>query len=60
MSLIPNQQQPVALSPEDLAKVDQAVAEMRAGDGITMDAALEKARAHTRQWLESNPNHKTA
>ena len=45
---------PLRLSPEQMAQVEQGLAEIRAGKGLTLEQVAEEIERKKAEWLEAN------
>lgn len=44
----------IALTPEELAMIDEAEAQYQRGEGMTLEAALELAKRRADAWVKTN------
>ena len=53
-------QEPIQFSDAELAMIDQGVAELDRGEGMSFDEAHELARKRTQAWMKVTPTDRSA
>jgi len=48
--------EPLRLTPEQVAIIRQSQADIRAGKGMTLEQVKAELKAHRNEWLAENPN----